>query len=84
MAFKVLKNVRSRRRISTRDTLAADEKSLCTKCLNLTLELTSVINGKDLHTQITKPIGEGSYSLVYEGTWESHCGMVSVLCMASH
>ena len=80
MALKVLKNVRSRKRLSMRDTLEADEKHLCTKFR----DLTSVINVKDLHTQITKPIEEGSYSFVYEGTWESHCGMVSLWCIASY
>ena len=72
-----LKNVRSQKRLS-RVNIQPDDKS-CPNCTELTL----VINLKNLHTQITKPIGEGSYSFVYEGSWESHHGLVSLLA-SSH
>lgn len=76
MALKMLKSARSRKRLSLRD--FPDEKNCPNQASNQLEELTLVINAKNVHTQITRPIGEGSYSKVYEGSWESYHGLVSL------
>ena len=73
MALKMLRSARSRKRLSRDFT---DEKICPNQASNLQLELTVVINAKNVHTQITRPIGESPYSKVYEGSWESHYGLV--------
>lgn len=72
MALNVLKNARRRKRSASGGSPDTNRNSP-----SKDLELTLVINVKDVHTQITKTIGEGSYSIVYEGSWESHNGLVS-------
>jgi len=67
MALKALKNT-LKKRLTASDVGPSDED-----CPELTL----VININDVHTQIMQDIGEGSHSIVYEGSWESHNGLVS-------